>query len=162
MVPLELSHKAPLHSTFPRMELACKFVHSQQGGRFQTSDTFSQTLPNYTLFCKHLIYQFCLSIQYLANIHNLPINYILSPSPPSFLRHHLPLTRPLFSCFYYVPSSSVFPTNTTLVIFLKSFPDGSVGKESTYSAGDTGDASSIPESGRSPEEGNDNIFQYSC
>ena len=36
------------------------------------------------------------------------------------------------------------------------FPDGSVGKESTHSAGDTGDVSSIPGLGRSPGEGNGN------
>ena len=35
----------------------------------------------------------------------------------------------------------------------------SVTKESPFSAGDLG---SIPESGRSPEEGNDNPLQYSC
>ena len=39
------------------------------------------------------------------------------------------------------------------------FSDGSVGKESTCSAGDTG---SIPVLGRFPGEGNGNPFQYSC
>ena len=42
------------------------------------------------------------------------------------------------------------------------FPDGSVGKESACSAGDTGDVGSIPGSGRSPGEGNGNPLQYSC
>ena len=37
---------------------------------------------------------------------------------------------------------------------LKGFPHGSVGKESACNAGDTGDASSIPGSGKSPREGN--------
>ena len=36
------------------------------------------------------------------------------------------------------------------------------GKESTCSAGGTGDASSIPGSGRSSAEGNGNPLQYSC
>ena len=36
------------------------------------------------------------------------------------------------------------------------------GKESTYNAGDTGDASVIPGSGRSPGGGNGNLLQYSC
>ena len=36
---------------------------------------------------------------------------------------------------------------------------GSDGKESVYNAGDQ---SSIPGSGRSPEEGNGNPLQYSC
>ena len=39
------------------------------------------------------------------------------------------------------------------------FPGGSVGKESSCSAGDWG---SIPGSGRSPGEGNGNPLQYSC
>ena len=47
---------------------------------------------------------------------------------------------------------------TALVGFL----NGSVGKESTCSAGDTGDAGSIPGLGRSFEEGNGNPLQYSC
>ena len=37
--------------------------------------------------------------------------------------------------------------------------DGSVGKESTCDAGDVG---SVPGLGRSPGEGNDKPFQYSC
>ena len=41
------------------------------------------------------------------------------------------------------------------------FPDGSVGKESAYNAGDTGDAGLIPGSGRSPGGGNGNPLQYS-
>ena len=39
------------------------------------------------------------------------------------------------------------------------FPGGSDSKESACNAGDAG---SIPGSGRSPEEGNGNPFQYSC
>ena len=39
------------------------------------------------------------------------------------------------------------------------FPGGSDGKESACSAGDQG---LIPESGRSPGEGNGNPLQYSC
>jgi len=38
------------------------------------------------------------------------------------------------------------------------FPGGSAGKERAYNAGDLG---SIPESGRSPGEGNSNPLQYS-
>ena len=36
------------------------------------------------------------------------------------------------------------------------------GKETTCQAGDTRDAGSIPESGRSPGVGNGNPLQYSC
>ena len=39
------------------------------------------------------------------------------------------------------------------------FPGGSDGKESACNAGDLG---SIPGSGRSPGEGHDDPFQYSC
>ena len=37
------------------------------------------------------------------------------------------------------------------------FPNVSAGKESACNAGDTGDVGSIPESGRSPGEGNGNF-----
>ena len=36
------------------------------------------------------------------------------------------------------------------------------GKDLPASVGDTGDVGSIPELGRSPEEGNGNPLQYSC
>ena len=42
------------------------------------------------------------------------------------------------------------------------FPDGSAGKESACSAGDTGDVGSILGLGRSLEGGNGNLLQYSC
>ena len=41
----------------------------------------------------------------------------------------------------------------------RGFPGDADGKESACNAGDT---VSIPESGRSPGEGNDNPLQYSC
>ena len=41
-------------------------------------------------------------------------------------------------------------------------PGGSVGQEANCNAGDTGDADSIPGSGRSPGGGNGNPLQYSC
>ena len=42
---------------------------------------------------------------------------------------------------------------------LGGFPGGSDGKETAYDVEDPG---SIPGSGRSPSEGNDNPLQYSC
>ena len=42
------------------------------------------------------------------------------------------------------------------------FPNGSVGKEFTCSAGKAGDSGSILGSGRSPRGGNSNPLQYSC
>ena len=44
----------------------------------------------------------------------------------------------------------------------KGFPNGLVGEESAYSAGDTGDASSVPGSVRFPRGGNGNPLQYPC
>jgi len=40
------------------------------------------------------------------------------------------------------------------------FPGGSDGKESTCSAGDTGELASTPGLGRFPGEGNGNLLQY--
>ena len=37
-----------------------------------------------------------------------------------------------------------------------------MGKDSAFNVEDTGDAGSIPGSGRSPGEGNGNPLQYSC
>ena len=42
------------------------------------------------------------------------------------------------------------------------FPDGSVGKESAYNAGDTGDIGSILRLGRSPGAGDGCPLQFSC
>ena len=46
-----------------------------------------------------------------------------------------------------------------LLVLTKGFPGGSDGKESSCNVGDP---SSIPGLGRSPEEGNGNLLQYSC
>ena len=50
------------------------------------------------------------------------------------------------------------PANATF----QGFPGGLVVKKPPTNAGDTGDLGSIPGSGRSPREGNGNLFQYSC
>ena len=44
----------------------------------------------------------------------------------------------------------------------RDFPSGSVGKESAWNAGNTGDLGSIPRSGRFSGVGNGNPLQYSC
>ena len=44
----------------------------------------------------------------------------------------------------------------------QAFLDGSVGRKSVCSAGDTGIMGLIPGSGRSPGKGNGNSLQYSC
>ena len=45
---------------------------------------------------------------------------------------------------------------------IKGFPSGAVIKNLPANAGDTGDAGSIPGSGRSPGVGNGNPLHYSC
>jgi len=45
---------------------------------------------------------------------------------------------------------------------LKGFPGGSVGKESTCNAGDSGDMGSFPGLRGSPGGGHGNPLQYSC
>ena len=45
---------------------------------------------------------------------------------------------------------------------MKTFPGGSMVKNLPANAEDTGDAGSIPGSGRSPGKGNGNPHQYSC
>ena len=52
-------------------------------------------------------------------------------------------------------------THVNVYIYID-FPYGSVVQNLPASAGDLGDVSSIPGLGRSPEEGNDNPFQYPC
>ena len=52
----------------------------------------------------------------------------------------------------------IFPGVHYCFTFWLDFPGGSDGKVSAYDAGDSG---SIPESGRSPGEGNGNPLQYS-
>ena len=69
------------------------------------------------------------------------------------------------SSIYHARHSS---RNLYILIFLTSrtalwdFLNGSVGKESACSAGNTGDVGSIPGLGRYPGEGNYNTLQYSC
>ena len=49
-----------------------------------------------------------------------------------------------------------------LMLTVRGFPGGAVVKNPPASAGDPGDMGSIPGSGRSPGEGNDNPLQSSC
>ena len=61
-----------------------------------------------------------------------------------------------FPCFHYDPMNAghlMFDSSTL------GFPSGSEVKASAWNAGDLG---SIPDSGRSPGEGNGNPLQYSC
>ena len=49
-----------------------------------------------------------------------------------------------------------------VTLAISGFPSGSLVTNSPANAGATGDAGSIPGSGRSPEAGNGNPLQYSC
>ena len=49
-----------------------------------------------------------------------------------------------------------------IYIYMMGFPGGSVVKNLPANAGDIGDTGSIPGLGRSPGEGNGNLFQCSC
>ena len=81
---------------------------------------------------------------------------------PMNIRSWLPVG---LTCRFYllgVQESSPTPQfksiSSSLLSLLQSFPDSSVGKESTCNAGDP---SSIPELGRSPGEGKGYSLQYS-
>ena len=60
------------------------------------------------------------------------------------------------------PQEKEYLSFTHFPPFPHGLPRGYTGKESACNAEDTGDAGSIPESGRSPAEVNGNPFQYSC
>ena len=61
---------------------------------------------------------------------------------------------------FHHPTSS--PLGKPLATFKVGFPGGSVVKNLPTNAGDSGDMGLIPESRRSPAEGNGNPLQYSC
>ena len=88
----------------------------------------------------------------LCNLAQHLLLFLLSclPLPShvlSLTSHFLPFVMEFLS--FYAFSGS----------YRMDFPGGSDGKVSAYSAGDPG---SVPGSGRSPGEGNDNPLQYSC
>ena len=66
---------------------------------------------------------------------------------------------PVGSCEIMQLRNVDYILNSCSFFFFFYFPGGSDGKVSAYNAGDLG---SIPGSGRSPGEGNDNPLQYSC
>ena len=55
--------------------------------------------------------------------------------------------------------SDIYGHICRILLFIRGFPNGSDGKESTCNVGDPG---LIPGSGRSPGEGNGGPLQYSC
>ena len=75
-----------------------------------------------------------------------PMSHQLEDPPPLTSFNHNYFLRGLISEYSWVST-------------YKGFPGGSDGKASAYNVGDQG---SIPESGRSPGEGNDNPLQYFC
>ena len=63
---------------------------------------------------------------------------------------------------WFFPSQNSFSVRRLLFSIFMGHCDGTVGKESAYNAGDTGEMGSISGSRRSPGEGNGNPLQYSC
>ena len=61
-----------------------------------------------------------------------------------------------------MPSATVSPPFILPYYMLGGFPGGREVKNPPANAGDARDMGSIPESGRSPGEGNGNPLQYSC
>ena len=59
-------------------------------------------------------------------------------------------------------ASGTIPALKTHIVKVGGFPDGSVLKSLPANIEDAGDTGSIPESGRSPGEGNGNPLQFSC
>ena len=66
-----------------------------------------------------------------------------------------PGIKPLEECILLLIEMEI----SVHIYLVTGFPGGSADKESAWNAGDPG---SIPGSGRSPGEGNDNPLQYSC
>ena len=83
----------------------------------------------------------------------------LTPQSLSFLSsvsEDTPVSRRAV-CWVWHPTSFLYHGRLQ-----SAFPGGARGKEPSASAGDVGDAVSIPGSGRSPGEGNGNPLHYSC
>ena len=78
--------------------------------------------------------------------------------PPSLLFIHIYIHKYINKQIYIYLYIYIY-TFIYFYLTVQGFPDGSDGQESACNAGDP---SSIPESGRSPGEGNGNPLQYSC
>ena len=84
---------------------------------------------------------------------------LLCPSLCGFL--FTPITSDILSWASVIVS--LLPSQyCRLILYPLSFPSGSVGKESAYNAGDTGDVGSILGLGGYPGGGNGNPLQFSC
>ena len=88
------------------------------------------------------------NLNYMINVINTAVCYIWKVLKEQILRVFITREKTFFSILY--------------ICEIMGFPDGSVGKESACSAGDTGDVGSIPGLGRSPGEGTNYPLQYSC
>ena len=107
----------------------------------------------------------CLLIFSLMPNHHFLFSPYFSSSGRQY--HHLLSSWNIFSPPCLAFPAVLFSFSFLVVSFVGvctsiwSFPHGSVGKESTCSAEVTGDTGLIPGSGRSPEVGHCNPFQYS-
>ena len=98
-----------------------------------------------TLYLHQPVSDFIISSLILNNDHNVNNNYNRNECP--------------FLSVDYVSVPCWAPAISMNLHIYMGFPRGSVGKESTCSAGHPG---SIPGSGRSPGGGHGNLLQYSC
>ena len=78
---------------------------------------------------------------------------------PSTSLHLSPNLTDSIPCLGTPEAQIHFPAGLHSAPLTRDFPGGSDGKASAYNAGDP---ASIPGLGRSPGEGNGNLFQYSC
>ena len=133
-----------------------------QGNTFFVSSSFWR--PWRPLTCGH-IPPVCASVSsgplpclFLTNFS------LLTRNQAPYTGAHAALTRPplylwLQRLYFQGRSPSHVPGGRVFWGHLSPFPDGSVGKKVPANAGE---ASLIPESGRSPREGNGNPLQHSC
>ena len=88
--------------------------------------------------------------------------HLLHLESPSFFSSCIS-SADVFSCYPYHVMNRVYHFFCLFILKeSRASPVTQWGKDSTCNAGDTGDASSIPGSGRSPGGGNGIPLQYSC
>ena len=114
----------------------------------------------------------CKIYELLSELSLFPLLFIKSFSESSFLYilSHLILTAILKKVYLSILQMkywgwerlSTFARFYIYSIASEGFPGGTVVEKPPASAGDTGDAGSVPGSGRSPGEGSGNPLQCSC
>ena len=115
-------------------------------------------LVGYWFWDPHQIYMYTLELKHFSPHWKLELNF--SSNPLITLKIFLRTTKPeLQQNYHSQPLRGKFMEVRAHDNTILGLPGGSDRKEFPYNAGDLG---SIPGSGRSPREGNDNPVQYSC